>query len=682
MFFCSAGTVFGQTGTWSRQTPPSGLWTDAANWSGNVIANGAGNAALFNLDLIFVNTTVTLGADRTIGSLAIGNSNSSGWTFNGNTITFAGATPTIHMERTFGINVNCNINSNITLDAATTVTNANTSAGIGSQMLALNGNVNLNGNKLTIGDGLVSIGIRRFSSGDIDINSGGTLYSVNGSAGALYDGTTGTITINSGGKWETSDTTNVAATTVQNIVLNGGSLSTATVTGNSGGGNGTTLKNNISVNAASTLNGNNSLGVLMRFRGSLTGSAGLTLRGRTGIEFQGDLSGYNGTMTGTDGRISFNPISVDTGLANTHSFSGEIAGNRPVVKNGAGTTILSGNNTYTGTTSINEGTLQISSIKNTSVSSSIGAPTTAADGTIAIGDLTTTGRLAYTGTGDTTNRVINLNGTTGGATLDQSGTGLLKFDSYFTATGAGSKTLTLQGSTTGMGEIAGAIVNNSATNRTALTKTGTGTWTLSGTNTYTGLTRVSGGTLIVNGSTAALSSVTVGNSGILGGNGAANGSVAINSGGTLAPGNSIDSLDTGAVVFLNGATYAYDLNTDVLNGDLLNVAGNLSLQSGAAINLNLSELVAGTVSLGSKLTLISYSGTWNNTTFSGFSNGSQFTLGNHTWKIDYADTVAGSNGGRFGKNVTITVITAVPEPTALMMVGSLSLLFLRRRRQA
>src|SRR6202020_2279335 len=104
------------------------------------------------------------------------------------------------------------------------------------------------------------------------------------------------------------------------------------------------------------------------------------------------------------------------------------------------------------------------------------------------------------GTGETTDRPLDLGATTTATTIDQSGTGLLKFTGVNTATGVGIKVMTLQGSTAGTGEISGAIIDNSATNTTGITKAGTGTWTLSGANTYTGATNVITGTLVVSGS--------------------------------------------------------------------------------------------------------------------------------------------------------------------------------------
>ena len=101
--------------------------------------------------------------------------------------------------------------------------------------------------------------------------------------------------------------------------------------------------------------------------------------------------------------------------------------------------------------------------------------------------------------------------------VDQSGTGNLKFTSDLTATGNGAKTLTLQGSTAGTGEIAGKIVDS--TSATAVAKSGSGTWVLSGANVYSGGTTVSAGTLLANntsGSVTGSGAITV-NGGVFGG---------------------------------------------------------------------------------------------------------------------------------------------------------------------
>lgn len=205
-------------------------------------------------------------------------------------------------------------------------------------------------------------------------------------------------------------------------------------------------------------------------------------------------------------------VTISANLADSTGTGGGAVGLKGY--GASGTTLeLTGVNTYSGPTSIdNNATLKVSSLNSVatnvglgtvqSASSSLGAPTSIANGTIGLG----TGRsfqggnLLYTGTGEITDRVLNMGGG-GGETyrLDQSGSGLLKFTSNMTMTDTrGPKTIVLQGSTAGTGEMAGVIPNaTSATLTTAVTKSGSGTWTLSGANTFVGVTTVNAGALVL-----------------------------------------------------------------------------------------------------------------------------------------------------------------------------------------
>jgi autotransporter-associated beta strand protein len=232
-----------------------------------------------------------------------------------------------------------------------------------------------------------------------------------------------------------------------------------------------------------------------------------------GGNFFGALQGRAGTSVWTgDVTVQANQTRIGAQIGASLEVSGVISS--PTEHNvifrpadATSTVILSGGNTYTGPTSIIGGVVSVSSLNSVvggSATSNLGAPTTVANGTIKMG-VGAAGILRYTGSGEITDRVIDLQGTTHGATLDQSGSGLLKFTSDLTATGVGSKTLALQGSTAGTGEMAGAIADNPTTGTTLLNASfATGATTI----TLNSVTGISVGASISGAGIAAATTVT------------------------------------------------------------------------------------------------------------------------------------------------------------------------------
>ncbi len=418
--------------------------------TGFTIGSGGAGTLLLGNDLAST-ITVTNGADTATVNETLGN-NAGG----ASSLTKAGA-GTLVLTGTAA-----NTYSGGTTISAGTVT-LNHEGALGTGAVTNNGTLNI----VKIGTNLVYTGLSTAMSGNgvtnVTLGAGTVTTILNGN----YSGYTGTWNVGVGaaagaGKIQLNGLDNAASTI--NILANSTVFVSAAVT----------------KNASVVLNGGD------------TGESIGQLRVEGNGIWAGNIS-LAGAMTGLNDAF----IGVNAGTGTFSGIISEAGGSRVLSKSGAGTSVVSGTNTYSGGTSVLNGTVSVSVLNNTGVAGNVGTGST-----INLGNLVTGAGLTYTGAGEMTDRVLNLAGTTGGIVLTQSGvSGHLKFTSAMTATGAGAKTLTLQGSTAATAELAGAIVNS--TLATAITKTGTGTWTLSGANTNTGATAVNQGTLRLNYDTGA-----------------------------------------------------------------------------------------------------------------------------------------------------------------------------------
>ena len=201
------------------------------------------------------------------------------------------------------------------------------------------------------------------------------------------------------------------------------------------------------------------------------------------------------------GPVLLNGAATLTGISPySAEIQGQVSGVGSITKSGGSLITLSGaDNTYTGTTRITAGRLVAKTLRNVGEACSLGQPTTAAAGAIVIGTGTTTGSsLEYVGAGDTTDRVITMGGSTGGASIYHNGTGPLKFTRDLDVAAAGTKNLVFRGDSAASGEFAGNIADVGGS-VIAVGKFDTGLWQFSGSNTFTGPLTVDGGTLVLSG---------------------------------------------------------------------------------------------------------------------------------------------------------------------------------------
>ena len=276
-----------------------------------------------------------------------------------------------------------------------------------------------------------------------------------------------------------------------------------------------------------------------------------------------NTSGY--TFTG--GTLSLEgvtpTIAANAGI--TSIIGSVVAGTAGVVKAGAGTTVFTGANTYTGTTIISAGTLQVG---NGGTTGALGSGAVVNNGTLAFSRSNTftvanavsgTGDVVKTGTGTT---VLTGNNTYSGTTTISAGT--LQVGN---------------GATGSLGS--GAVVNNSALifNRSntltvtsaisgsgTVSKAGAGTTIFTGSNTYAGTTTVSAGILRLGdgGTTGSLGAGTVTNNAAI----SFNRSDVVSVGNAISGSGRIVQAGPGTTILTGANTYT---GTTTVSGGILQV---------------------------------------------------------------------------------------------------------------
>jgi fibronectin-binding autotransporter adhesin len=630
--FAGAGTVNITAGTYASNIGSVG--NAIFNQTGGIYNITPGNNAGFNITSATQNVAYNLSA----GTLSVNGNNT---------------TPTVN-NSFLGIGNGTSSNTSSLNVSGTSILNVGTIASRSGEIRigntnASNGTLNVSGGTVTVGTGSATNRIYFFKAG-----SGGGFT-------AAMTQSDGTVTANGIQFGASTGATTYDATSAANLTLTGGTLYIGAA-GITKGTDAASLATTIKLEAGT-------LGADQNWSSSLNMEIGAS------------------TIRAQDAASAARNITLSGVLSDVSGQNGKIT------KTGTGILTLSNtDNTFTGQVLSDSGTIQVTKLANSGTVSSTGAGV----GSIRLGN-NATATLEYIGTTDSSADKVFAIGTsgvtnTGSAAILNNGSGKLTFTAAnFTqvfSTVTAARSLTIGGSYTGAAnEIQGVIRdhNTDGGGIVSVNKTDASTWVLSGTNTYTGATNVTGGVLAVNGSLAN-TTTTVGTGATLGGSGSIGGSVTVQGGGTLAAGNSIESLSSGALSLEALSTFAYEIDNDAaanVAGDLTAVTGNLTIDLGNTVNLTLGELGSGLWVIGEKLTLISYSGTWNGGLFNyggTLADDSTLTFSGMEWLFNYNDTAAGTNytgdltGSRF------VTMTAIPEPSAALL-GGLGLLALLRRRR-
>ena len=730
--------------------------------AGTVTLSGANN---------YTGTTSINAGTLSVSSLANGSSASNlgqssnaaaNLVFGGGSLQYTGAT--VAIDRSFTLTANTssslevvNALTNLTISGASTATNgAWVKTGAGTLTLSgANQYTGLTdvqagtlaygvGNALSSGAVTVSggtwdlktfsdtVGAVTLTSGNISSSSGvltGTSYAVqSGSVGAILAGN-GTLTKTTAGTVTLSGAnTYTGLTAVQAGTLN---------VQNAAGLGGTSTGVSVSAGAAMELQG-----------GITVGAEALSLSG-TGVSTNGALRNISGNNTygglvtlGLDSRINSDAGRLTLDVASGNAITGSYnltfggAGNITVAdviatstgtltKDGAGTLILSGANTYTGLTTVSAGTLALGAnntltsavtvsggiLDTATFSDSVGAVTLTSGSITGNGTLTgtsyalqsgnvsanlgtgnvtvTTGNTILCGTSASTAVAINSGKLTLGASNRLADAAAVTINGGILDLAGFSDTVATMALTSG--SITGGTLTSSAAydaqsgsvgsilaGSVGLNKTSSGTVTLTGANTYTGKTTISGGTLAIgtNGSIAHTSEVSLGggNFNVSAVTGYALGSNQSLTGSGLVSGD----LTINGTLAIGASPGTINFNNDLTLG--LGSVSNFEFTSGSfgALSFDLAQGgLAHTVSFGGTLNLFFKS----DETFAPNTSVKIFDFGYYAGNFSAVNV----SGMGVGTNATFDsstgIVTVIPEPGAALL-GGLGLLVILRRRRA
>jgi len=364
--------IFG-AGTWSADA--SGNWGDTTKWSSAIAADGAGSTADFSALNITANRTVTLDNARSIGALKFGDtSGAQNWTLsasNGSVLTLDTASMSVP-----SIVVNQNTVTNL---VPLSGWNGFTKGGAGTLILATNnpllGTLNVDTGSSTANDGIV----RLASSGAIAnlLSPINIRNNNNGSSTLQFDGSAGNLTVSQDIALNARNTSvvsieNVAGTNTLAGALTinvgganywiqsdagwltlGGTISSA-ATGSRmftfQGSGGMAISGVLADGSASVSLTKSGSGTLLLL-GANTYSGATTISSGTLQVGNGGAGGVLGTNSVVDNATLIFDLSASLVGPNTISGSGSVA------KLGAGTLTFSNANSYSGGTTLLQGTL-------------------------------------------------------------------------------------------------------------------------------------------------------------------------------------------------------------------------------------------------------------------------------------------------------------------------------------